>query len=359
MPNFTGQLNSNEVFAAIYNMIISQQVFSDNINGMGDSLVDKSRVDGTLYGDTRLYYATDVLKSYAFEGDDEAENLLALARPDAPEVQAITINVFRQIRITVDNYLTKRGFGTEGAFAQFNSVILGWLRDTKNVYDFTLYNAYIGTTESSTGKQELSIPLSDITATGEEKNRLEAQTIAKYLADLFTSLTKDVSRDYNDYGNLRKMDMSDIRIVWNSKYVNRITKLDLPTIFHNDALIEKFADNILPARYFGQVNTSGGTTASSNTTIRALVEKDYGNKHLFPGDLLPNATQYLANETYTEEGDVICKIMHNDSVPYMSGFEVATNFFNPRSLTETHFLTFGHNTLEYLKNYPFITVHAE
>ena len=42
----------------------------------------------------------------------------------------------------------------------------------------------------------------------------------------------------------------------------------------------------------------------------------------------------------------------------MSAFETGTTFFNPRSLTENHYLTFGHNTLKYLKNYPFITVKA-
>lgn len=48
--NFTGQLNPNEIFGALYNMIISQQVFSDNIKGTYSELVDKARVDGTLYG---------------------------------------------------------------------------------------------------------------------------------------------------------------------------------------------------------------------------------------------------------------------------------------------------------------------
>ena len=48
MPKFTGTLNSNEIFSAIYNMIISQQVFSDNIKGTASSLVDRARVDGTL-----------------------------------------------------------------------------------------------------------------------------------------------------------------------------------------------------------------------------------------------------------------------------------------------------------------------
>ena len=47
-------LNTNEIFNALYNMIISQQVFADNIKGAKSTLVDMARVDGTLYGDTKL-----------------------------------------------------------------------------------------------------------------------------------------------------------------------------------------------------------------------------------------------------------------------------------------------------------------
>lgn len=105
-------LNPNEIFASLANMIISQEVFADNL-GKHQTLVDKARVDGSLYGDKKLYYATDVLESHvwgAAYGNEasEASNLLALDRPSDPEVQAITLDVFRQIRLTVDNYLTKR-----------------------------------------------------------------------------------------------------------------------------------------------------------------------------------------------------------------------------------------------------------
>ena len=62
------------------------------------------------------------------------------------------------------------------------------------------------------------------------------------------------------------------------------------------------------------------------------------------------------DETYMEAQDIAFKVIHKRSVPYMSAFEVGTSFFNPRSLTTNHYLTFGHNTIEYLKNYPFITV---
>ena len=372
MPAFNGQLNSNEIFAAIYNMIISQQVFADNIYETKETLADMSRVDGSLYGDTKLYYSTDVLKSFEWTGDAEAQNLLKLHRPEAPECQAITIDTFRMIPLTVDNYLSKRAWSTEGAFSAFNSQMLGWMRDTKKVYDATMFNSFVGTKTSTVGKQNKVINLpaepEGTEVDLEAYNRIVAQTLATEMADLIVDL-EDVSRDYNDYGNLRSFNVDDLVFVWNSEQVNKIKKLDLPTIFHKEGLIDKFAEHTLPARYFGNVNVSGGTTGASNITVRSLIEKDYNTvepdkpgydakKHVFPGDLLPGNTAYEANETYGEDPSIVCKIYHKDSIPFMTAFETGTEFFNPRSLTETHYLIWGYNGLEYLKNYPFITVKA-
>lgn len=373
MANFNGQLNQNEVFAALFNMIISQQVFSDNIYETKETLADMSRVDGTLYGDTKLYYSTDVLKSFEWTGDAEAQNLLRLHRPEAPECQAITIDKFRMIPVTVDNYLSKRAWSNEGSFSQFNSQILGWIRDTKRVYDSTLFNTFIGTTSSPIGKQDKTILL-PVEPDGaddyntESYNRLCAQAIATEMADLMVDL-EDVSRDYNDYGNLRSFNVDDLVFVWNAEQVNRIRKLDMPTIFHKEGLVDKFAQHTLPARYFGSVNTVGGTTGATNLVTRSLIEKDYNTmepdkpgydakKHIFPGDLLPANTHYEAYETYGQDSTIVCKIYHKNSVPFMTAFETGTEFFNPRSLTETHYLIWGYNKLEYLKNYPFVTVKA-
>lgn len=350
MANWNGQLRSNEIFSAIYNMIISQEVFADNIKDTKSTLVDMARVDGGLYGDTKLYYATDVLKSVPWGNDAETQNLLQTHRPPQPDTQAVELNVFRQIALTVDNYLSKRAWGTEGAFSSFNSVMLGWIRDTKKVYDSTLYNTYIGTAQSTVGKQTVEITLpTDNDA--EAQARLQAQAVAEAMANLLVELT-DVSRDYNDYGNLRSYDTSDLLVVWNSEWVNKIKKTDMPTIFHKDGLIDKFEEHTLPARYFGDVKTSGG---NSTGVERTLVEKDYGTKHCFPGDIIPSGAAYLANEAYVPNPDIMFKVMHKRSVPYMSAFEVGTSFFNPKALNENHYLTFGHNTLAYLQNYPFIT----
>jgi hypothetical protein len=352
MPAFLGTLNPNEIFAAIYNMIISQEVFADNIYDTKSTLADRSRVDGGLYGDTKLYYSTDVLKSFVWGRDGEAENLLKLHRPEAPECQEINIGKFRMIPLTVDNYLSKRAWSTEGAFSQFNSQMLGWMRDTKRIYDATLFNAFVGTHSAEGEGQNVKFEIPAANGTEdfntEAYNRIVAQTIAEEMANLLVNL-EDVSRNFNDYGNLRSYNPADLVFVWNSEWVNKIKKLDVPTIFNKEGLIDKFAENVLPARYFGTVNTSSGTTGATNTTIRSLIEKDYNTvepnqagydakKHIFPGDLLPANTPYEENDTYTQSGDIIFKVYHKKSVPFMTAFETGTEFFNQRSLTQTHYL---------------------
>lgn len=386
-------LTANEIYDTLANMIISQEVFADNL-GAHQTLVDKARVDGGLYGDTKLFYATDVLKSHVWGNDSEAANLLSLDRAADPEVQAIKLDKFRQIRLTVDNYMSKRAFADEGAFSSFNSVMLGWLRETKRVYDGTLYNCFIGTAQSSVGKQVKSIDLGTgsghplYNLSGVEKEQMEAMLIAQGLADLFVEMG-DYSRDFNDYQNLRSYAKEGIKVIWNAAFVNKIRKIDLPTIFHKDGLVDKFEEEVLPARYFGVVLTSstiGSFAASTPTTgkpidsddysyvpgtnhangcVRAMVEKDVTVSstayHVFPGDEIPAGATIKAGgtfelgEVYIEQADIICKVLVK-LPPYMSAFEVGTTFFNPRSLTENHYLTFGHNSLAYLKNYPMITV---
>lgn len=372
MANFTGQLYPNLLFASLFNMIISQQVFSDNIKGTFSKLVDRARVDGSLYGDQKLFYSTDALFSVPWTNDEEASNLLALDRPEAPKVQAIVLNVFRQIRLTVDNYLSKHAWSTEGAFSDFNGIMLGWIRDTKKIYDSTTYNAFIGTTSAETEAQNQTLTLVAGTNDGLQ--------YAEFLANILVEL-QDVSRDYNDYGHIRSYDEADLMVVWNSKIYNSIKKVDLPVVFHNEGLLGEFEQAVLPSKYFGEVVGVSGTSTSPDdntgatveTPIRSLIETKYevepeadprakrakdGNYyvHVFPGDLLPNSVTYNQNEAYYETQDIAFKVIHKRSAPYMSAFEVGTSFFNPRSLTENHYLTFGHNTLEYLKNYPFITV---
>lgn len=349
MATFNGTLNSNEIFSFLYNMIISQQVFAGNIKGTYSQLVDKARVDGTLYGDTKLYYSTDALSSHEWGNDAEATNLLALDRPQAPAVQKITLDKFRQIRLTVDNYLTKRAWSTEGAFQSFNDVMKGWIRDTKKIYDATLYNAFIGTHETNVGEQQVSITPID--------GQNDALTMAVALANILTAM-KDVSRDYNNYSYIRSYEEGDLMVVWNAAHYNQLKKADLPQVFHTEGLLNEFDQTVLPARYFGTVNAAA-EAGSDDGSIRSLIEQTITNTtssiHVFAGDAITAGFTAPAGTSYTVDDTIAFKIIHKGSVPYMSAFEVATSFFNPRSLTENHYLTFGHNTLQALDEYPFVT----
>ena len=126
----TYSLNANEIYASLFNMIIAEQVFADNISGRNSKLVSEAKAEVGLYGDSKNYWSTDVLKSHVFGADSEATNLLALDRGPAPKGQRIVIDIFRQIRLTTDQYLSKRAWMSEGSFGQFISVMKGWISET-------------------------------------------------------------------------------------------------------------------------------------------------------------------------------------------------------------------------------------
>lgn len=392
---FNGQLNPNEVFASIFNQIISQQVMQPDLADNYGSLVNKFKVDGTLYGDTKLFYDVDVLQSKPWLGDAEAANLLNVNRPADPECQAITLDQFRMVDITVDNYLSKRAWSSEGVFSTFNSTILAMLGKTKKIHEDTMFLSYVGTTEGEASRSDVEVDLTTATTglTGEEKARVEAQVIAQSIADLLVDM-KDYSRDFNDFEFLRSYNEGQLKFIWSSKWINKITKLDLPTIFHKDGLMEKMDQDVIPARYFGNTvtdvtdadysdyfaETSVGsgiyTVKSGVTVVRSLAEIDIekadhsGRKHLFPGDIIP-ATYVVKGETvegyeydysgnvYIENEDIICKIVTNDTFKYMSAFEVNSNFYNNRSLTENHYLIWGFSKPDRLLGQPLVTVHAD
>lgn len=349
MATFLGQLTQNEIYSALYNMIISQEVF-DRIDDSNE-LVDEAKVDGSLYGDTKLYYAADVLASSAWGNDSEAANLLSLNRPSAPDCQAIKLDVFRQIRLTLDDYLSKRAWGDEYAFGQFNSLMEGMIGKTKRIYDVTTYNAFIGTAkgyDSASNEQKVTV-----TVASNETPEGEAKKIAKAIADLEVEMTK-VSRKFNKYGHITKFSKPEIKFIANADYVNKITKVDLPAIFHKDGLIS--FDRVLPGDYFGSANAADVAAANNDGSYFARVEAVYGTTHVFPGEAIPASVKIPAGAGYQKDATVIGKFLVK-LPPFMSAFQVGTTFFNPRSLTTNRYLTWGHNTLELLDAYPCVTMY--
>ena len=372
------QLNSNEIYSALSNMIISMQTFADNINGLDSSLADSMKTDGTLYGDTKGYVATDILRSYTWNNDAEAANLLQTFRPPMLKTQYITLDVFKQIPLTLDDILSKRAWGDEGSFSTFSSVMQAWMGDTKRVYDKTTVDTFVGTNETALNNKTRTITLPTDT-NKEAEARLQAQTIAAFLANIEVELA-DINT-VNDFGFTRSWAKDDLEVVWNSTYRNAITYLDLPSLYHKDGLID-FSGKTLPSHYFGipvtATNVASYTGAdkvfATDGKYQPTKGKAYAAEelditvggtayHLFAGQELPaNAVVNTAAinaglKVYVGDENIIFKIIKKgQACPYMSAFEQSTSFFNAKALLTNYYLTFGHNTMEHLKQYPWITV---
>lgn len=380
-------LSANEIFGSLFNLLISARTFTDNIKGGYGSLADRFRIDGSLYGDFKTFKGTDVLKTqaftdpYAYNNNGNFQgNLLKTAKPADPKEQYVQIDQVRFIELSLDMFLTKRAFYDEGSFSEFHGAMLGWMQQTKRYYETGIVNTFVGTTISQANKAVISIDITTAIAnasTQEEANRLEAQTIAKDIADLLVEV-KDYSRDFTDWKMLRAVDPSDLLFIWNSAYKNRILKIDLPTIYNKDGVMERLDEEMLPPRFFGRaVDTStdkgsGKVIKSDDTydntkgTIRSLVEKDVTVStvayHVFPGEEIPAGATVKASgdfeiaEVYLQTDDIICKVVHKSSVPFMSAYESEESFYNQRSKVTNFYLHFMYSKPCYLYNYPFLTV---
>lgn len=391
MPNFTGMLTSNEIYNAMYNMIISQRVF--DITTAEPTLANALRVDGTLYGDTKLYHSIDIGASYDWLNDAEAAKLLQINRNRTQVTQKIKLDKFRQTNVTTDEYLTKRAFMLEGTFGEFNGVLISSLNGVKRVYDNGLINCFVGTETSEAEINEVEInpaslgPAVATTKDQEALNRLTTQSIAEKTADLMVDIA-DNSRAYNELGFLRAVPISELVFVWNANIYNKILKTDLPTIFNREGL-EPLAQYVLPARYFGDKNagTATGNTlpkltkdkanagagrlvpgAGVNGAIRSLIEQDLTytpagggaavDIHYFPGDAIATGSVAPEGTTYTQDSvNKIAKVFPLEAIPFMSSFEVGSSFHNSRALAMNNYLTWGHNTVERIEEKPFISIN--
>lgn len=380
MANFTGKLGKNkilfsEVTGALYNMIINQTVESRTIGSGMASLIDEATREVGLYGDRILKYFTDMLRVYDYEPDTTDQlNVLTTYRPPVPICQEMVIDTAKFIPLTLDDYLTKQGFADSATFGSFQSVMSDWLKNTKKVYLAKEYNVFIGTTKATGSAQTVSVALNDLAdattqVEAEAMSRRNAQLIAEAVANVMVNMTEDASRDYNDLGIEACFDKEDLLMVWNAEELNKITLVDLPTMYNDNEVLGALKKNIrrLPAKYFGQVQTFSGSndvTANGSKNFRFMHQTVVANKVYQAGDIIPagtkvynGATQKVIIECYDEAAyPVLVKIIHKDAAPVLAGFETTTEFWNPKNLSRNDYLHFLYNSFDRFTGYPWVSV---
>lgn len=370
MAAFTGTLNTNEFYAGLFNAFKYIITYACQLDGLDDSLVVKFRADGGLYRDKSVWTAVDIATSREWDPTDT--NVLATEQKADPKQQQIVVDQKRQIAMTFDHYLSKRAWMDENTFNQFNAVVQSIVEDTKKVYDQRLVDVAVGTMEAAMPSGKGSGQAQTVAIKSTDSEDLRVRKVGKKIANILADL-KDTTRDYNDYGFMQSYNKDQLMIVWNINYLNEFNYVDLPVIFHKDGIIN-FVSDQLPGRYFGRAITADdigsgkvigtdGAYDSTKGTLHLARELTYNNVHYFAGDKLSPSGSYVAvvggleaSDVYLEDPSIICKIMHKDSIKYLSGFETSTEFVNPKNHTSNRYLTWMYAKPDYLRNFPLITL---
>lgn len=365
---FTGSLNSNEIYDALYNIRILFQKIAPNTVKRDEivSLVDKAT---GMYGDTGVVQGMDIQGTYEFGMDAEAPKLLAINRNKTQKIEKFTIDQWRQTDVTNDAYISKRAFLDEGTFSMFNSYIVGTLSQAMDAFESGKVKSSIGTYNSPVAACTINVTLPAADGT-EATERLRAAKIKKAILDLKADLG-DNQRKYNGYGFYASYDWNDFTPVFSTAYTNEINALALYSTFNPEYLKEASGSRQWTPKWFGTVATSSGTTGAANKTVYSLVEVNSdestnfpltdvqlaaGVYRIFPGDLLPNSFDYNAYEAYTVDDKVIAKVFAPEYVYYMTGYTQGESFYNPRSATTNHYLRKGFSDVQVSKFRPFITI---
>lgn len=367
-PAFNGMLNSNEIYNALFNVrilfqkIAPQTVKRDEIVSLLDKAVG-------FYGDSGLIMGNDITGTYEFQMDSEAPKLLAINRNKTQKVERFTISNWRQTDVTVDAYISKRGFLDEGTFAMFNGYLVGTLSKNMDAFETGSVKTGVGTYTSPVADMTITIQLPAVDGT-EATERIRAAKIRQAILDLKADM-EDNQRKYNGYGFYSSYSWDDFTAAFNTKYMNEINALALYSTFNPEFIREASTGRQWTPKWFGNVATEGGNTGEDNTTIYSLIEQNSdgssnfpltseqirdGVYRIFPGDLLPSNFAYTANEAYTKDEKVIAKVFAPEYVYYMTGYEQGESFYNPRSATTNHYLRKGYSPVQVSQFRPFITI---
>lgn len=368
---FNGQLNTGIIYNSMYNAIIAiyqiKQHFTDSY-----SLVDRFRKEGSEYGDQLVYMTLDSIPVHDWTNDGEAANLLALDRNKKQHEEKITLDVFKQIRLTTDAYMqTKQLWTSENGFSRFASLLLQTMENAKKVYEIKTFDVFIGTTEAANNAQKFLWDLTDggpdPTTNPEGAARWYGMKLAENLSNLMYEL-RDVRRTWNDIEYEASYDMDEFQLLLPASVANKFKYISMPTIFDNGPLKALLEDAyILPDTYFGSVVKVTGTEIKADGTAHRFLNSQFLNNVFYnAGDLIPkdtviaSTTKILVPAYRDTTGDnvdsFVLKLIHKEDCPYMSAYNVRSQFYNARSHTTNNYLTFAHNTLEHIGIFPLITV---
>lgn len=363
---FNRTMNANSIYAGLTNLVQFFKIFDFDLSG--NEIVDKVKVDGTLLGDTRLYRSFDVDGTYPFT-QTGASSLLAEAWVTNITEQSIVLDKQRQTVIMTAALMEKQAWDTEGSFSIFTTLLLDIINKNKKLFEVGYVLTFLATLAPSS-TIEVNMEDLDVPTTASELeayNRIYSQRAATAISNFFYE-AKDNRRDLNGFGYIRSYDMDKATLVWNYKEINKL-KFDTTNMFHRDVVLDKFLKGtVVTSNYISKpenIITTDVVVDEANKYV-SLVEVNSdgtttlpvakGEYRIYPGNFLPVGFEAKKGEAYTVDDDAIGYIFFPEALPFMTGYVKNTTFEDASKLRSKHFLTWGYNTLEYLKEFPFVKI---
>lgn len=369
---FDGQLNSNEIYEALFNVRILFQKLAPQIVKR-DEIVSLLEKAVGMYGDTGIVQGMDIQGTYDFGMDAEASKLLAVNRNKSQKIEKYTINKWRQTDVTNDAYISKRAFLDEGAFALFNAYVVGTLSQAMDAFESGMVKSSVGTYVSPVAACNITVELPVADGT-EATERIRAAKIKQAILDLKADMA-DNQRKYNGYGFYASYNWDDFTPVFNTKYLNEINALALYKAFNPEYIKLASEGRNWTPKWFGNVLSGAHTVQDgeenmyfstvecnsdgSNNFPLTATQVSNGVYRIFPGDPLPVGFVIGADDAanaYLKDEKVIAKVFAPEYVYYMTGYEQGESFYNPRSATTNHYLRKGFSPVMVSKFRPFITI---
>lgn len=354
MPVSEGKLNQNKIYKIFTNMVLKIYVNGDIIKNTNAELLNDIKESVGLGGDKIKIRDFDVLPRRAWLMDAESVNLTKNYRLQHEKEFDINIDQYSFFALTTDSYLSRAAWLSDRSFAEFQSALLNCIKSSKECFESTDYLAFVGTAKGLGSVKEISVT----------NDGMLAQRMSEGLANLWVELKRPTTK-FNGYGYRRSYKDSDIKVMWNSAYMNSITNISLPVLFSTpEGLKAKFSQYVYSPDFFGTRNTIAKKTADENTRYAVGVTDNIGTEnevihlagdHVEVGKAIANATDILI-PTYQADPTIACQVLVDNPVPYFDQFEIANDFANPASLNTTHRLIYAHNTLEVVPSRPIVTV---
>ena len=179
---FNKEMNTNSIYSGLTNLVKFFKLFDFELSG--NEIVDKVRVDGTLYGDTRLYRSFDVDGTYAFT-QTGASNLLAEAWVTNITEQSIVLDKQRQTVIMTAHIMEKQAWDNEGSFSTFTTLLLDIINKNKKLFEVGYVLTFLATLAPSStievNMEDLDVPTTPSEL--EAYNRIYSQRAATAISD--------------------------------------------------------------------------------------------------------------------------------------------------------------------------------